>query len=133
MTMTRAGNRVSAVEIEIPLAVVGVDPDAFAAFGGDRHLFVGRELIAIFAPADIFQITHGFVPTSIKPVFSSNPNIKFMFCTACPAAPFTRLSRAEKTTSWRPRAAKPMSQKLVVLTQLMSGDPSTSRTKIESR
>jgi hypothetical protein len=56
-----------------------------------------------------------------------------MFCTACPAAPFTKLSSAEKTTSLRPRVAKPMSQKFVVFTQLISGDPLTIRTKKESR
>ncbi len=73
-----------------------------------------------------------FPPTS-DPVFSSRPNIKFMFCTAWPAAPLTRLSIAEKTTICFPRTAKPMSQKFVVFTQLMSGEPFTSRTKNESR
>src|SRR5207245_11105397 len=76
---------------------------------------------------------YGLLPVSINPVFSSNPNIKFIFCTAWPAAPLTRLSSAVKTTSCRPRAAKPTSQKLVVLTQLISGEPSTRRTKNESR
>src|SRR5262249_54984696 len=76
---------------------------------------------------------YGFVPTSISPVFSSSPNIKFIFCTACPAAPFTRLSKAENTTTSLPRTAKPISQKLVVLTQLMSGDPFTSLTKKHPR
>src|SRR5882672_1672232 len=76
---------------------------------------------------------HGLLPVSINPVFSSSPNIKFMFCTAWPAAPLTRLSIAVKTTICRPRAANPMSQKFVFFTQLMSGLPSTSRTKNESR
>ena len=28
------------------------------------------------------ELTHGLLPAKINPVFSSNPNIKFMFCTA---------------------------------------------------
>ena len=34
-----------------------------------------------------------------NPSFSSKPNIRFMFCTACPAAPFRRLSRHETSTA----------------------------------
>src|SRR6185436_18271645 len=82
---------------------------------------------------EVLLIHQGLLPLSINPVVSSRPNIKFMFCTACPAAPLTKLSIAVKTTSCRPRAAKPISQKLVVLTQLMSGLPSTRRTKNDSR
>src|SRR2546421_8230983 len=44
-------------------------------------------------------LAHGFPPTSKSPARSSSPNIRFMFCTACPAAPFTRLSITESTTS----------------------------------
>ncbi len=35
------------------------------------------------------------LPLSISPVVSGSPNIRFMFCTACPDAPFTRLSMTE--------------------------------------
>src|SRR5258706_3555167 len=80
-----------------------------------------------------FFVAHGFEPTSINPVFSSRPNIRFIFWTAWPAAPFTKLSSAEKTTTCRPRLANPRSQKLVVFTQLISGEPFTSRTKNDSR
>ena len=37
---------------------------------------------------------YGNIGTCCKPSFSGNPNIMFMFCTAWPAAPFTRLSIA---------------------------------------
>ncbi len=47
-----------------------------------------------------------------SPSFSSKPNIRSMFCTACPAAPFRRLSRHETSTARSPsgESAKPMSQ-----------------------
>src|ERR1041385_301407 len=121
MTMTGAGHRMTAVEVEITQTVAGKNPDAFATRGDDRHFFVSRELISLFEFRDIAQsgnhnfsprrtqtktfdnskqptfcLTHllffsvssvvdysyGFVPTSINPVFSSKPNIRFMFCTA---------------------------------------------------
>ena len=37
---------------------------------------------------------YGNIGTNSNPSVSFNPNIRFMFCTACPAAPFTRLSMA---------------------------------------
>src|SRR5258707_4387710 len=97
--------------------------------GSSHH----RSCLCVLVSLWLIIFPQGFEPVSISPVVSSNPNIRFMFWTAWPAAPLTRLSMAVKTTSWRPRAAKPMSQKFVVLTQLMSGLPSTSRTKNESR
>ena len=33
--------------------------------------------------------------TQLKPAHSSSPNIRFIFCTACPDAPFNKLSIAE--------------------------------------
>src|SRR5215210_1311666 len=145
MTMSGAGDRMTTVEVEILVAVARVDPNTLAAFSRDGHLFVRGELKLIFVRhhqntyPQITQIIcvicgwlYGFVPGSIRPVFSSNPNIKFMFCTACPAAPLTRLSMAEKITTCLPRTAKPRSQKFVVFTQLMSGEPFTRRTKNES-
>ena len=58
-----------------------------------------------------------------RPSVSGNPSIRFMFWTACPAAPFTRLSMALTTTA-RPVAGSndtPMSQKLVRATPRRSG------------
>lgn len=37
---------------------------------------------------------YGNIGTRFNPAFSSSPNIIFMFCTAWPAAPLTRLSIA---------------------------------------
>lgn len=47
-----------------------------------------------------------------SPSDSSNPHIRFMFCTAWSAAPFKRLSRQETRTTCLPSFAssKPMSQ-----------------------
>ena len=47
-----------------------------------------------------------------KPSASFQPHIRFMFCTAWPAAPFSRLSRQETMTRRLPSgaSAKPMSQ-----------------------
>ena len=46
--MARARDRVTAVEIEILIAVARVDPDALATFSGDRHLLVRSELKLVF-------------------------------------------------------------------------------------
>src|SRR5690242_4458580 len=132
VAMARAGDGVPAIQIEILVAIAGVDPDALATFCGDGHLLVRGELELILVRHDqspdctdclgkicvIWGWFYGFVPTSRRPTVSSNPNIKFIFCTAWPAAPFTRLSSAENTTICFPRAANPMSQKFVVFTQL---------------
>ena len=86
--MASAGDGVTTVEIEILIAVARVDPDALAAFCGDRHFLVSRELELILDRDGTNLWTgsghqdYGFVPANIKPVFSSNPNIKFIFCTA---------------------------------------------------
>src|SRR5437016_5364460 len=48
----------------------------------------------------------------LRPSRSSNPHIMFMFCTACPAAPFIKLSRHETITMRLPSGLrlKPTSQ-----------------------
>src|SRR5829696_7590408 len=48
VTMSGAGDSMTAVEIEIPLAVARVDPDPITAFSRDGHLFVSGELKLIF-------------------------------------------------------------------------------------
>ena len=68
--------------------------------------FLQRRLVFYCSPADFDDNLH------CNPSLSSHPYIRFMFCTACPAAPFSRLSRQETTTSRRPSRArqKPRSQ-----------------------
>ena len=53
-----------------------------------------------------------------SPAVSSRPNMTFRFCTACPAAPFTRLSMQLTTTNRRPSgpSVQWMSQKFEPLT-----------------
>src|SRR5271165_1891444 len=41
-----------------------------------------------------------------SPSSSAQPYIRFMFCTACPAAPFSRLSMQEISTNRRPSSAR---------------------------
>src|SRR5262245_50344255 len=69
MTMTGAGHRVSAVEIEKSLTFASVDPDTFAAFSRDTHLFVGRELIKIFKICDVVEVRrrHWFILLLLHP------------------------------------------------------------------
>src|SRR5437016_6174512 len=55
---------------------------------------VGRWSLACLAPGCVSVPDH-----ATNPRHSSSSSIRFAFCTACPAAPFTRLSIAEK--SWR--------------------------------
>src|SRR5215475_3233195 len=122
MAMAGPGYSMATIKIKILLAVSVVEPDSGAKLRHNGHLLVGGQLIEIFYCSDLFKLCslcfhHGFVPSNINPLFSSKPNIKFIFCTAWPAAPFTRLSNAENTTTCRPRVAKPMSQKFVVFTQ----------------
>jgi len=45
--MTGARDRVTAVKIQILLAVAGVEPDAFATLRDDGHLFVSGKLESI--------------------------------------------------------------------------------------
>src|SRR5262249_11187762 len=54
---------------------------------------------------------------------SANPSVRLRLCTACPAAPFTRLSIALTTTARPVRGSKltPISQKLVRATACRSG------------
>ena len=49
--------------------------------------------------------THGYTPTAVSPVASSNPEIRLAHWMACPAAPFTRLSMAHSTTTVLVRAS----------------------------
>ncbi len=77
---------------------------------GDRFA-AGVQQLGIFKArtAQFYDESHS------KPSSSFQPHITFMFCTACPAAPFNRLSRHETTTSRLPSSAsaKPRSQKFV--------------------
>src|SRR6185369_7278439 len=56
---------------------------------------------------DAGELGHGACPTdSERPVVSGSPNIRLAFCTACPAAPLTRLSiEANETTTPRATSA----------------------------
>ena len=66
-----------------------------------------------------------------NPSFSSKPNIRFMFCTAWPAAPFSRLSMHETSTARLPsgESEKPMSQKFVFSENLICGSRAAPKTR----
>ena len=67
-------------------------------------------------------------PVTATPSVSSRPSITFMFCTAWPDAPFSRLSITD-TRIARPDGStrQPMSQKLVCATCLISGSAEPTR------
>ena len=52
-----------------------------------------------------------------------------MFCTACPAAPFTRLSMAEVTTTWPKASAAVTWQWFVPMTSWVRGWSAVAWTK----
>src|ERR1041384_5150002 len=60
----------------------------------------------------------------LSPSVSLNPHIRFMFCTAEPAAPFIKLSEAESATILFvfSSMSKPTSQKLEPTTNFGSGN-----------
>src|SRR6516165_7946110 len=74
--------------------------------GNRRSKLLHQFLIVQGSSADLDDEFH------CKPAFSSKPNIKFMFCTACPAAPFKRLSMHDTSTTREPsgESEKPISQ-----------------------
>ena len=45
---------------------------------------------------DVSHCVYGKRGTILSPAFSGKPHMRFMFCTACPEAPFTTLSIADK-------------------------------------
>src|SRR5262249_32700913 len=51
------------------------------------------------APQVLGPALQGTTATCVSPAVSGKPNIRFMFCTAWPDAPFTRLSMTDSTTS----------------------------------
>src|SRR5205807_6486451 len=74
---------------------------------------------------------HGYTPIVGSPAVSSNPHIRFMFWTACPAAPFTRLSTAAATTAVPVRASSPtpISHTFAPLTRFASRISPDGRTR----
>ena len=60
-------------------------------------------------------------PALIQSLGFGRPNTTLKFWIACPAAPFTRLSMQATITSCEPSTRKPMSQKFVCATCLISG------------
>src|SRR5690606_21636281 len=52
----------------------------------------------------VHRAGHGATPSAVKPAVSASPSIRLAHCTAWPAAPLTRLSRA-LTTMIRPESA----------------------------
>src|SRR6266545_2224610 len=88
--------------------------------GGERYCTLGSAL-------------HRPTPAFSSPAVSLQPMARFRFWIAWPAAPFTRLSRAEKTTT-RPDAPAwtEIRQSFVPTTsESRGGAPSTTRTKGE--
>jgi hypothetical protein len=66
-----------------------------------------------------------------SPSLSSKPNIRLMFCTACEAAPFSRLSITETITARLPPCSSwnPISQRGVLTTFFNSGSRPAGKTR----
>ncbi len=60
---------------------------------------------------------------------SGRPVMRLKFCTATPAAPFTRLSSAASTTTFPFATRTVRSQKFVPTVAFVPGRPSSTRTK----
>src|SRR5258706_13097928 len=56
------------------------------------------------ARAPAAAVAHGTTATWPRPAVSGRPNMRFMFCTACPDRPLTRWSISERTTTVSLRA-----------------------------
>ena len=67
---------------------------------GCCFFFLERKTAATRIPAPVVYQKAGGIISS--PAVSAKPNIRFMFCTACPAAPFTILSSTDTICSIRP-------------------------------
>ena len=62
-------------------------------------------------PADFNNPGH-----QARPAEGSHPNMRLRFWTACPAAPFTRLSSTDTMTVFSPLATTPMEHRFVFVT-----------------
>src|SRR5699024_2111382 len=95
-------------------------------------LLLFDHLSLIYHPSFLFPFNKcPYGKTGIKsiPVFSSIPSILFIFCTACPEAPFTKLSMTETTVTRFVRSSyvKPISQKFEPYTSFVLGNVPASR------
>src|SRR5262249_57007468 len=87
----------------------------------------GRGGVLGGGPAELVHAQAAHAGRRPSPDSSGRPSARLRFCTAWPAAPFTRLSRAEKTTT-RPGAASctEMWQSLVWVTSDRRGGPAAT-------
>ena len=99
---------------------------AFYLSGPDR---VSAQRTGVSTAFDVY----GQSPANRSPAFSSNPIMRFMFWTAWPDAPFTRLSMAVTITALPvlPSAWTPMSQKFEPRTFRTFGNCPTGRTRMK--
>src|ERR1700694_4968787 len=69
------------------------------------------------------EIGQGRTGGAVRPVVSGRPNIRFMFCIACPAAPLTRLSSTARMTAMSPCCGRctAIRQMLEARTERVSG------------
>ena len=70
-------------------------------------------------------------PFKLSPMSSGRPNIRFMFCTACPEAPLIRLSITEVISSLFPCLCKPRTH-LLVLTAIFMCTCGASESRVKA-
>src|SRR2546430_4864798 len=104
--------------------------DVFASAMDEHERFAafprfGDSAKNVRAPRRIFEEASSELDDPhARPSVSGNPHIRLKFCTACEAAPFSRLSITETITARRPpcSSVKPISQRGVLTTFLSSGN-----------
>src|SRR5581483_12148763 len=109
VTVAERNDRVAPIEIEHPLANTVSEPDALGGHDLDRILReYGRQKVmrrrrSCVVVHDISCQVHPGAG-AVRPEVSGKSNIRFIHCTAPPAAPLLRLSTTHITATVRPFA-----------------------------
>src|SRR3989440_9841834 len=92
MTMTSSGHRMTAIKIEITPAVARINPNTFATFGDNWHLFVSRQLELLFENLDVFCVHNAHhqclearyrPPTYFNRLAGRSPPLNVFFLSSC--------------------------------------------------
>ena len=106
MTVTERRYRVSAVEIDY-FSIATIQIHALSRRWLYRQLAINLEqVIGFMLPCALHGYTHAIAGAS-SPVVSAKPSLRFIHCTAPPAAPLTRLSITTKSASESESVATP--------------------------
>src|SRR3990172_440994 len=128
MRVAESGDGVASIEVEDLLARGGAEEDTSSRDEIQRKLRIHLQQMSGFGRDH--QIHPG--AGCVSPIYSGSPTIRFSHWTPPPAAPFNKLSIAEKPATVSPSAATPRWAKLLPATSFTRGAPGTTRTSGES-